>query len=129
MRDEADQWLRLARTDLRTARQLVEDAIYYAAVFFAQQAAEKALKSVWIERNAELAPRTHNLVGLSRDLGAEEAIAAAAAELAPEFILTRYITPDVASPEELYDRASADVHVGPAQTIVDWVEQQLGGRD
>ncbi len=125
MRDEAAQWLRLSQTDLRTANQLLEDGIYYAAVFFAHQAGEKALKSPWIARHAELAPKTHNLVVLSTDLGADEAVIQAAAELSPEYIFTRYITPEVASPEDLYDRASANVHLDAAQCIVDWTKQRL----
>ncbi len=129
MRDEAAQWLRLSQTDLSTAHQLLEDGIHYAAVFFAQQAAEKALKILWIVRRAELAPKTHNLVALSTDLGRDEAILQAAAELAPEYTLTRYITPEVASPPDLYDRASADVHLNAARDIIDWVQQQAEGQD
>lgn len=124
MRDEAEQWLRLAQTDLRTAWQLLKDKIYYAAVFFAQQAAEKALKALWIARHAELAPRTHNLVALATELGGDEALIQAAAELGPEYILTRYLTPEVASPEDLYDSKSANVHLDAARSIVEWVQQQ-----
>ncbi len=124
MRDEAAQWLRLAQTDMRTAQQLLEDKIYYAAVFFAQQAAEKALKSLWIAQHAELAPRTHNLVALSTELGGDETIIQAAAELSPEYVLTRYVTPEVASPEDLYDSESANVHLDAARSIIDWVQQQ-----
>ena len=69
--DEASQWLRLSQTDLTTAEQLPEDGIYYTAVFFAQQAAEKALK--------------------------------------------------VASPQDIYDLASANVHIEASRSIVDWV--------
>ena len=122
MRDEAAQWLRLAQTDMRTAHQLLEDKIY-ASVFFAQQAAEKALKSLWIAQHAELAPRTHNLVALSTELGGDETIIQAAAELSPEYVLTRYVTPEVASPEELYDSESANVHLDAARSIIDWVQR------
>lgn len=126
MRDEAGQWLRLSQTDLATAHQLAKDKIYYAAVFFAQQAAEKALKALWIARHQQLAPKTHNLVALSTDLGGDDAVIEAAAELSPEYVLTRYVTPEVASPEDLYDQASANVHLDAARSIVDWVQQQLG---
>lgn len=121
MRDEAGQWLRLSQTDLATAEQLRNDGIYYAAVFFAQQAAEKALKALWVGRHAELAPRTHNLVALATDLGAHESILEAAAELSPEYVLTRYVTPEVASPQDIYDLASANVHIEASRSILDWV--------
>ena len=119
--DEASQWLRLSQTDLATAQQLREDGIYYAAVFFAQQAAEKALKALWIGRRGELAPKTHNLVALATVLGADDSILEAAAELSPEYVLTRYVTPEVASPQDIYDLASANVHIEASRSIVDWV--------
>lgn len=125
MRDEAAQWLRLSRADLATAYKLREDGIHYAAVIFAHQAAEKALKSLWIARYAELAPRTHNLVHLATDLSADESVVQAAAELSPEYVLTRYVTPEVASPPDLYDLESANVHLDAAQRIADWVLRQL----
>ncbi|MBI4571100.1 MAG: HEPN domain-containing protein [Chloroflexi bacterium] len=124
MRDEASEWLALAQTDLATAEQLVVDRIYYAAVFFAQQAGEKALKSLWIARRGELAPKTHNLVALSTELAGAEEVIQAAAELAPEYILTRYVTPEVASPADLYDERSAQLHLQAARTIVDWAVGQ-----
>ena len=125
MRQEASQWFALAQADLATAGQLLRDDIYYASVFFAQQAAEKALKSLWIEHREELAPRTHNLVALATALGGEDSTIRAAAELSPEYVLTRYITPDVASPQELYDQESAQVHLQAARLIVNWVQEQL----
>lgn len=125
MRDEAAQWLRLSQTDLRTAHQLLQDEIYYAAAFFAQQAGEKALKSLWIAQHAELAPKTHNLVTLSTNLGGDEAIIQAAAELSPAYVLTRYLTPEVASPEQLYDSGSAVLHLDAADSIVAWVQQRF----
>jgi len=129
VREEAGQWLRLAQTDLHTAPQLLEDGIFYASVFFAHQAAEKSLKSLWVAQRSELAPRTHNLAALSTELGGDDAIVGAAAELSPEFILTRYVTPDVASPPDLYDRVSAEVHLEAARRIVTWAERRLGGED
>lgn len=125
MTDEAAQWLRLAQVDFRTASQLVQDQIYYAAVFFAQQAAEKALKGLWIARFRQLAPRTHNLVTLARELDGDALLIQAAAELSPEYILTRDSTPEVASPEDLYDRQSAEIHLDAARSIVDWAESRL----
>ena len=78
-----------------------------------------------IGSRAELAPKTHNLVAMANELGGDSAILQAAAELSPEYILTRYITPDVAAPEDVYNRKSANVHIDAARSIVDWVVEQL----
>ncbi|MBC7248908.1 MAG: HEPN domain-containing protein [Anaerolineae bacterium] len=125
MRRETELWLRQAQADFATAKQLLDDGIYYASVFFAHQSAEKALKALWIHRKAELAPWTHNLVSLVRELGGGEALVDDAAELAPEYILTRYPTPEVALPQELYSRRSAEVHLQAAQRIVGWVREEI----
>jgi HEPN domain-containing protein len=125
LRPEATLWLRLSDTDLETARRLLDIGIYYASVFFAQQSAEKALKALWIAGKEELAPRTHNLMMLARELGGDKSIVEAAAELAPEYVLTRYVTPEVALPDELYSEQSARIHLAAAQAIRDWVASQL----
>jgi HEPN domain-containing protein len=125
LRPEATLWLRLSDTDLRTAGRLLDIGIHYASVFFAQQSAEKALKALWIVKKAELAPRTHNLVMLARELGGDESLVEAAAELTPEYVLTRYVTPEVALPDELYSEQSARLHLAAAQAIRDWVASQV----
>jgi HEPN domain-containing protein len=84
-----------------------------------QQSAEKALKALWIARKADLAPRTHNLIMLARELGGEGSLVEAAAELTPEYVLTRYVTPEVALPDELYFEQSAKVDLAAAQAIRD----------
>jgi HEPN domain-containing protein len=50
--EEAGRWLTQAQDDLMTATRLRDIAIHYAACFFAQQAAEKALKAVLFARGA-----------------------------------------------------------------------------
>jgi len=125
VRRETELWLQQMQADLSTARQLLSDGIYYASVFFAHQSAEKALKALWIHQKAELAPWTHNLVSLVRELGGSETLMDDAAELAPEYILTRYPTPEVALPQELYSRRSAEIHLQAAQRIVEWVREEI----
>ncbi|MEM1929966.1 MAG: HEPN domain-containing protein [Thermofilaceae archaeon] len=42
--EEGLRWLDQAEADLKTAKDCLKDGNYYAAAFFAQQAAEKALE-------------------------------------------------------------------------------------
>ncbi|MCS6769343.1 MAG: HEPN domain-containing protein [Candidatus Caldarchaeum sp.] len=44
--EEGLRWFEQAEADLKTARDCLEDGNYYAAAFFSQQAAEKALKGL-----------------------------------------------------------------------------------
>ncbi len=63
-----------------------------AASFYSQQAAEKALKSLYIARFGELW-RIHDLVKLARKLDAPDEIVKSCAEINPTYTAARY--PDV----------------------------------
>lgn len=62
-REEGLRWLDQAQADLKTARDCAEDGNYYASAFFAQQAAEKALKGFLYSRGYR-ALITHSVVEL-----------------------------------------------------------------
>jgi HEPN domain-containing protein len=123
---ETTLWLKQSDADLKTARQLLADEIYYACVFFAHQTAEKALKALWIEKKGEFPPKTCNLVTLVRKFRGDEALIDAAAELTPEYILTRYPSPEIALPKDIYTHQSANTHLQAAERIVKWAKSQLG---
>lgn len=63
MRDATGPWVRDAREELESARLLRERSLFRPACYHAQQAVEKALKALIVEK-AERPERTHDLVGL-----------------------------------------------------------------
>ena len=121
MREEVRRlWLQ-ALEDLRTSEVLSEAGRYYASVFFAEQAAEKALKALYIRLKRELPPRTHNLLELLRALGIDrEDLIDAAMDLTPEYIVTLY--PDAANgvPAHLYNDRMAREHLKKAKHLIDY---------
>lgn len=90
---EAARWLAQAEDDLHTATRLREIAIHYASCFFAQQAAEKAIKAVLIARGAARV-LGHSVADLcAAAAAADPEFAPLSAELAPldlYYIPTRY---------------------------------------
>jgi HEPN domain-containing protein len=64
MRKESLRLLEQSRHDIDTSAQLLKIKIYYASVFFAEQAAEKTLKALHIEKKRK-AEFTHDLVELA----------------------------------------------------------------
>lgn len=64
-KEEASRWLKQAEKDLKTAGDMIEKENYNWACFICQQAAEKALKSVYISR-AESSEPVHSLFYLLR---------------------------------------------------------------
>lgn len=120
---DASRWLRQAREDLLTATRLLDLERFYAACFFAQQAAEKAAKAVLYHRGAEMV-RGHSVADLWREVARDEpsltALQATASHLDTYYIPTRY--PDALPggvPAEAYDEASAGRAVESAALILE----------
>jgi len=124
MRKESVRLWEQAEEDLDTADKLLGVRKYYASVFFSEQAAEKALKVMYLERKRRVA-FTHDLVELAEELGAPENVFHAAAELSPDYLTTRY--PDAANavPAKLYDEASAEMHLKLSREVLQWVKGEL----
>jgi HEPN domain-containing protein len=110
-----------ARADYAAAVTLLDAGIYYASVFFSQQAAEKALRAANIEKTGKN-PRGHNLIQMANNLDATLEVMNSAAELNPEFHMTRNPESTDGVPSQLYDRRAARLHLRSAQTIVDWIK-------
>ena len=114
------EWLRKGRSDLALARSRPEDVELEDLCFHAQQAAEKAIKAVFIHRGAEF-HYIHDLASLLTQLEATGQVVPEAirqCEALTRFaVLTRYpgIWPDV---EEDEWRAA----VAMATKVTDWAE-------
>lgn len=122
LRGTSERWLQTARDDLRAARVLAAAALHAHACFSAQQAAEKAVKSVWYRLGDD--PWGHSVQKLLRDLQNMRCPAdliSDAAMLDRYYIPTRYPDglPDL-TPNDNYNAAdSADAIVRSAR-IIDW---------
>lgn len=126
MREETRRlWLQ-ALEDYKTAEILLQNRRYYASVFFSHQAAEKALKALYIHEKKAPPPRTHNLLDLLESLGINDPqLTDAAIDLTPEYTVTRY--PDAANgvPAKLYNERIAREHLEKAAKILDYCRQRL----
>lgn len=124
MREEvANNWAQ-AQEDLETARVLFKAERYYASVFFSQQAAEKALKALYVQSKREH-PKTHNLVELAIELEAPEEVMSAAQELTPDYLVTRYVNAAAGVPAQMYNSRSAEMHLDYAKTVMEWTRKSL----
>ena len=124
MRRETSRLWEQALHDLNTAEKLLGIGIYYASVFFSEQAAERALKALHLEKKRRM-EFTHDLIELAETLGAPAEVMRSAAELSPDYVITRY--PDAANaiPARLYNADSARVHLECAQEVIGWAKQEL----
>jgi len=127
MRKETLRLWQQALHDLDTGEKLLGIETYYASVFFAEQAAEMALKALHIEKRRKM-EFTHDLTEIAHALDAPGEIARAAAELSPDYVTTRYPNAANAVPAKLYDARSAKQHLVYGRRVVQWVRKELGSK-
>lgn len=121
MREESRRWLEQAREDFETAKANFQIKKYYACAFFCQQAAEKSLKAVSVEK-LKNQPKTRSLIEL-KDLVKADPVADELRELNPDYTVSRY--PDAANgvPAKTYDAKKAERKLEAAEKILRWVDQ------
>lgn len=128
MREQALWWMATAKRDLERAKAALSLGDRAAAVFWAQQAAEKALKSLHIALRGD-APKTHSIRRLVEELGLDLGLSAGeleeAYELTQYYYLSRY--PDIVEglPDEAISGRTAERAVRAAERIVRAAEEAL----
>lgn len=125
MRTEVAQWLKQAEEDLITARAMLQTERFYAAAFYSQQAAEKGLKALHIDRLRALPPPSHDLLFLGAAVAIPETMRTSLRRLVPDFIRSRYPDASGAVPADLYDRAIATERLHIAEEVMAWIRQQI----
>jgi len=113
-----------ARADKSTASLLRETSHYYAAVFFAQQAAEKSLKAVSIEAFHKT-QKGHNLIAIADSLQAPLDVMNCAAELNADYLAALYPEACGGVPCQQYDQNSANLHLDCADRIMRWARDTV----
>ena len=122
--DDPREWINRARGNLVRAQAMLPGVYLEDLCFDAQQAAEKAIKTVLIARGAAFPP-IHDLAGLLTILGqSDETIPPAIAEAArlTRFaVATRY--PGVGEPVTAEEHHRA---VAIAESVVTWADVRVG---
>ncbi len=126
MREATRKWVEQARYDLETARAMLAAERYLYVLFCCQQAMEKALKALILERSGEFPPRIHSLPRLAQSCGLslEEEVVEFLAELSAFYIQTRY-------PEEIESlgagiaREKAEAALGKTEETMQWLFSML----
>jgi len=122
--DDPQEWLRRARSNLTRARARLPNVYLEDLCFDAQQAAEKAVKAVYLAL-AMRPPRTHNLGVLL--LGVEELGVEvpndlrAVASLTQYAVIARYPSPRGPVSDEEHRQA-----VSLAEAMLAWAERTVG---
>src|SRR3989344_3403271 len=99
MRSEVNNWLRQANKDLEVAEKTFKIEEYYSVVFWCQQAVEKGLKAVILEKTSG-----HSLVQLGKEANVPAEFVSKLKKLSPQYFLARYPDASEDVPFELYDK-------------------------
>ena len=121
-------WMRQAVRDLAHAHHALQAGDHEWACFAAQQAAEKAVKSVLMARGAEA--WGHSVLFLLRALregeGPSEELVDRARELDKLYVPARYPNGfDTGAPMDYFTPADASRSIGCAQEIIDYCQGRL----
>jgi HEPN domain-containing protein len=120
---EARRWFQQAYYDLKATRWNMEGGFYDTACFLAQQAAEKALKSIlYFTGSRRKALMTHSTVEMVRESGKKinslTELMNEARELDLHYIPSRYPNGIPSGyPHQFYGRKNADQALAAAETI------------
>lgn len=124
MRKEIENTLKQAREDFDTAKAIIKIEKYFASAFFSQQAAEKALKALYMIKFRELL-RTHDLTELCEKLSCPDKVMKAAIKLNPSYVVTRYVNAANGVPANMHDEEVATAQLNNASIILKWVENLI----
>lgn len=125
--ERVEAWLGRAERDLEAATVLLESGFFDYSIFWSQQAAEKAVKALYIRKHGNLAPKTHRVDILAQGFGAPEEMVNRAANLVAEYIATRYPEPVLPLPSAFYTKEIALQRIDDAQAIIQWVKGEMSG--
>lgn len=120
MREEVKRWLDKSKDDLRKAKDNFKIGNYDLASFLSQQAAEKALKSLLIERTKTF-PKIHDLVRLGKLLKIDDSLLKDCEKLTFVYIETRY--PDISNRKYTEKESEEDIKI--AEKIIIWTVKEL----
>jgi HEPN domain-containing protein len=115
---EVEKWIEKAKKDLEDAKFNFEGKRFEVSSFLSHQAAEKALKALYILKFKRLW-KIHDLEKLCLTLKAPQKIIKTSRELNPHYIETRYPI------ESLYDEQIAKIALENSEKVLEWVKEEL----
>jgi len=121
MKKEYLYWMKKADSDLRKAKILRENNEFDGVTFYAQQTAEKALKSISIYKNLGII-KTHDLLLLGKKVKLPENILEKAVVLNSFYTSSRY---PILIEEQDISEQSADKSLSYAGEVLKWCKQQI----
>lgn len=119
MKEETKSWLKKAKEDFETSEVNCKNKRYDASAFFCQQAMEKALKALEIEKLGKF-DKTHDLYFLGKKLNLPQDLLDMCDEISEYYVETRY--PDTYA---VFDETKVSDAIGKAKKVMAWIKKSL----
>ena len=118
LKEEVEKWIEKAEEDLSDAEFTFKNKRFSLSAFLSHQAAEKALKALYILKFKRLW-KIHDLEKLCLTINANRSIIKISKKLNPHYIETRYPT------ETEYTEEIAKEALENSRKVVEWVKRKL----
>ena len=123
MQGETKKWWEQAKDDLEKAAILLENKKYDGAAFFSQQAAEKALKALYLKKFNAIR-KVHDLVFLSKKLNLPKDVIEKCDMLSKIYTETRYPAYDII-PAKSFTKSDGEELLNIASEVIGWIREKL----
>ncbi len=124
MKEEIGRWIEQAKHDLHAASNSLSAGDFDWAIFQAQQAAEKALKVLYIKNYKELR-KVHDLNFLAKKLMLPGELTTICAQLTQTYVETRYPNASGVIPAKKFTKKDTEFFISIATKVMVWVEKRL----
>lgn len=114
----------MAKDDLDSAKSNLENKKYYVCALLSQQAVEKALKALLIEKTNTLI-KIHDLVILGRKVGLPNDLIKKCEQLSRVYIETRYGVVGSYIPSQKFNKHNSSELFNIAKEVIAWVEKNI----
>ncbi|MEK6961114.1 MAG: HEPN domain-containing protein [Nanoarchaeota archaeon] len=118
-------WMEQAEADLKAANDNITTKNYFVTANLSQQAAEKALKALYLKKEKRTPPKIHDVVDLARTLGAPENIIKTLSFLTPAYLQSKYPGAAPEIPVRYFSLEKSKRLLTLAQEVVQWTKSRL----
>ncbi|MCL5104739.1 MAG: HEPN domain-containing protein [Armatimonadetes bacterium] len=118
----ADVWWQQAEHDLQAAEVLRKECFWDTCALMCEQAAEKAVKALWIDMKQTDPPKTHRVDQMLGDLGAADDMVDAGFTLVADYKDSRYPDAMRVLPFQSYLEEDADDRIRKVVGIIAWAK-------
>lgn len=125
MEKNVKDWFDIAESDLKAARHSLESKDYYVCAFLAQQAAEKALKAVFLNMHKDAPPKIHDLEFLAEKVKAPEEIIMESIKLGRTYLISRYPGTGAEIAPKYFNKKISEEHLKEAEVVIKWCKKML----